>query len=230
MITKSIASVNNEINHFVSKAGLPDEVIEVISRSIIAGQNGTVKGLKLGDTAPDFTLIDVNGTAFNLYSKLEEDPVVVSFFRGSWCPFCSLELQSLQKNLNDIQKMGASLVAILPQKLEASRQLIDKYYLKFPLLSDENQQCLEAFQVKYNLTQGIINIYRDSFGIDLTRLNANGTWNLPVPATFIIDVDRKVKARHFSHDYMIRMEPRDILEALGNLPNTTEEIEYMRTI
>jgi peroxiredoxin len=229
MKTTSIQSVNTEINDFINKMGLPEEVIEVITRSIVHGQNGDVKGLNTGDIAPDFTLDNIDGNKINLYQLLLTGPVVISFFRGAWCPFCNLELQALQSHYKDIKSLGASLVSIHPQEIKKGQLLSEKHNLEFPVLSDLKQQTLDDYKVKFKLTEEVTNLYKDSFGIDLSALNANGMWNLPVPATFIVDTNRVIKARHFSHDYMVRMEPTDILDALENLPNTTGEKEYIRS-
>lgn len=225
---ENITSLNGEMNDLADSLNLPDEVVEIISRSIIQGQQGEVRGLNIGDKAPDFTLNDVNGNRINLNQLLEKGPVILSFFRGSWCPFCNIELQALQRHYPEFYKLGAELVTIHPQKIEVSSDLIDKYRLKFPVLSDENQEVISSFNIRFTVSPEICKLYKESFEIDLEQLNGNGLWNLPVPATFIIDSDGIIKTRHFSHNHMIRMEPRDIIEALSNLPEITPEKNYVR--
>lgn len=226
--TKNITDRNDHVNTFVSTLNLPDEMVEIISRSIVQGQQGSVKGLNIGDRAPDFTLDDTNGNPINLNQLLIKGPVILSFFRGSWCRFCDLELQAMQRYYFKFHELGAQVVSIHPQKIEVSSELIAKHGLKFLVLSDENQEAITSFNVRFKVSLEVSNLYKKSFGLDLQQLNATGIWNLPVPATFIIDTDRIIKARHFSHDYMIRMEPDDIVDALLNLPEISLEKKYIR--
>ncbi|HAA14369.1 MAG TPA: alkyl hydroperoxide reductase [Cytophagales bacterium] len=216
-ILQNIPSLRQELERFNSGLNLPDEVVEVIVQSIRLGQKSPVKGLGLGEKAPDFILPDENGNPYQLSRLLKHGPVVLSFFRGDWCPYCNLELQALQQALPEIKAQGARLISVHPQTLMHSEALTAKYGLDYPLLSDPDQMIMEAYNVRFALHDEVVELYRDTFGINLVSLNANGQWNLPIPATFVIGTDGLVKARHFDHDYRKRMEPSEIVDLLKQI-------------
>lgn len=221
-------TLNNDMNALFDEASsqLPPEVIETIGNSIVQASQGAVQGLKLGDKAPDFTLENHDGTPVNLYQELKQGPVVLSFFRGEWCPFCNVEHQALQKELKTIEDKNATLLAIHPQPHQYAQQLQEKLNLSYRLLSDPGQDVMTSYDVRFEIAPEVIDIYQTAFGLDLTQLNANGEWNLPVPATFVVDTDHVIKGRFFSHNYAQRMEPKDIVRVLENLPEQTPEPVY----
>lgn len=210
-------SLNINIQEKVSEMKLPEEVIEVISRSIIDNGKGKAQGLAIGSKAPDFILNNASGDLIRLNDQLKKGSVVLTFFRGEWCPFCSMELQALNKIEAQIGALNAHILSVHPQRMANSLSLTTQFNLKFDVLSDPNQEVLEAYQVRFELNKTIRELYLDTFGFDLRQLNANGEWNLPVPATYIIDPQGTIRYRHFDHDYMKRMEPEAILEALREL-------------
>lgn len=203
----------------------PSPIIEVIAEGIIEA-NPAVTGLAIGEVAPDFTLLNTEGEAVNLYKILAHSPVVLSFFRGEWCSLCNLEVRALQKSLPEIQALGAVLLTIHPQRIETSFRLVHKHQIDYQILNDPTQGVLEQYNVKFDIPRSILNVYLESFNIDVRKMNENGELTLPVPATFIIDKQGIVKSRFFSHDYTVRMDPKHILTALQNLPATTPEPIY----
>jgi peroxiredoxin len=216
------SSLNVELATFRTE-NLPPEVLEVIANSIVVGSRGSVRGLPIGARAPDAKLLNQKAKEVSLYAKLSEGPVVLCFFRGEWCPFCMMEIRALAKVAAQIRAASASLVFVHPQQHSVSERISRDYRAPFEICADALQAVMAAFEVKFSVTQSIIDLYRNTFGLDLNQLNANGEWNLPVPATFVIDRDGIIKGRQFSHDFMVRVEPSYVLEVLGRLPALSPE-------
>ncbi|MGQ0618269.1 MAG: peroxiredoxin-like family protein [Acidimicrobiia bacterium] len=178
---------------------------------------GAVPGVGIGERAPDFVLPDATGAKVAISDRLAAGPVVVSFYRGAWCPYCNTELQALQGSLHEIEARGASLVAISPQAPDASLSLAERLELDFDVLSDLDQAVTRAYRLQFELSPALRGIY-PRLGMDLTQHNADGTWHLPVPATFVLDPAGVVRARHVDPNYLERMPVDDIVAALDALP------------
>jgi peroxiredoxin len=179
-------------------------------------QRRSVPGLGIGTTAPLFELPDARGATVSLTQRLTQGPVVLSFYRGAWCPACNLELRALQALLGEISRRGATLVAISPQAPDDSLTFAEKLQLGFDVLSDLHQSVADAYRVRFRLSEDLIALY-ERVGMALPDLNADGTWDLPVPATFVIDTAGTIRASHVDADYRQRMDPAAILAALDEL-------------
>jgi peroxiredoxin len=177
---------------------------------------GTVPGIELGERAPEFTLPDAYGRPVALKDRIAAGPVVISFYRGAWCPICNTELTALQQALPAINERGASLVAITPEPPDASQAFVQKLGLGFDVLSDLDQQVIRAYHLQFPLDEDLRPFYR-SFNMALDERNADGSWNLPVPATFVLDRDGIVRARHVDPNYRQRMTIDDLLSALDQM-------------
>ncbi|MFA6984664.1 MAG: peroxiredoxin-like family protein [Arenimonas sp.] len=162
--------------------------------------------IKPGDRMPEFELPDANGVTVRSRDLLVKGPLLLTFYRGSWCPYCNLELNALQQRLPDIRARGASLVAISPQTPDASLTTQMKHDLKFPVLSDAGNKIARKFGLVFTLDDGLKKIY-DAFGIDLLAHNGDGSLELPVPATYLIGSDGVVLASYVNLDYRERLEP-----------------------
>ena len=147
---------------------------------------------------------------------LENGPVVISFYRGSWCPYCNLELNALKKHLPRFQELGASLIAVSPQTPDESLSTAEKHDLEFPVLSDDANGVASRFGLVYRVSAHVRDIYK-SFGINLDRINSTGNFDLPVPGTFILDSQGIIRDLFVNADYKQRMEPARILEVLEDL-------------
>ncbi|HAA10148.1 MAG TPA: alkyl hydroperoxide reductase [Cytophagales bacterium] len=211
-----MTTLQEDIAALNAETSLPEEVVYVIEESIRMGQESPVQGIEEGETAPDFTLPDEKGNSVNLATLLKNGPVVISFQRGDWCQYCSLELQALQKHHQDLVATGGQLVCIHPQTEVQGEGLAAKYNLSFPMLADQDQSVMTAYNVRFEILPSVKELYT-AFNLDLEALNANGRWNLPVPATFIINTDGTVVKRHFDHNFMERMEPTEIIKVLQGL-------------
>lgn len=177
---------------------------------------GITPGISVGEPAPRFVLPDASGEKVDLEDRLASGPVVLSFYRGAWCPICNTELTGLQEALPEITALGASLLAVSPQAPDASQSLVQRLGLAFDVLSDVDQEVIRAYRLQFELVPELRDVYRQ-MGMALDEHNADGSWNLPVPATFVIDRDGVVRARHVDPNYRERMSVEAILGALEGL-------------
>ena len=171
---------------------------------------------KAGDTAPGFTLKDPEGKPVSSRDLLGKGPLVISFYRGVWCPYCNLELQALQAALADITARGASLVAISPQTMANSRKSQRDNKLGFPILSDARSEVANAFGIRFALPDYLVETYR-SFGNDLAVVNDDPAWVLPMPARYVIGTDGIIAYAEVNPDYTHRPDPSELLPVLDRL-------------
>lgn len=174
-----------------------------------------VKGLLVGDTAPDFTLPNTFGKNVSLSEALKSGIVIIKFYRGEWCPICNLDLREIQKYLSEIRSFGATLLAISPQKPDDALTITQKNELGFEVLSDTNQEVIKAFKLQFDPGED----YHQRR--DLTLFNGDGSKTMPVPATFIIGTNQKIIAAHVEPDYTQRMTPVEIIDVLGEISSVS---------
>jgi peroxiredoxin len=178
---------------------------------------GSAEGcLKIGDAFPPFLLPEAEGALVASDQLLAQGPLVVSFFRGDWCPFCSAMLQALQAALPEIAAAGGRLVALTPDTagypLAAKRSL----GLTFPILSDVDSavamQCGVVFRAPVETRSMLL-----SYGVDLPARHGNDSWFVPIPATFVVGRDGLVRYAFADPDFTQRAEPAAIIAALAAL-------------
>lgn len=179
-------------------------------------ESGIAKGLKKGDHAPDFTLPDATGRDVSLSDQLAEGPVILSFYRGGWCPYCNLELRAYQRVLPEIKNAGAELIAISPQTPDASLSTKEKDELDFFVLSDEGGEIARAYDLLFKLPDELIELYKKS-GIDLPAHNGNESWELPKPATFVVNRQGTIVFSHVDSDYKKRTDPEEVIAIIKAL-------------
>ena len=170
--------------------------------------------LTVGSKAPAFELNDHNGALHSSTALLRKDRLVICFFRGRWCPFCVGQLEAMNLLVPQIEQTGASLVAISPQTVQQSFFMVDQHKLRFPLLSDAGNQVARQFGLVYRVPDDQQAIYRRAF-VNLPFANGDQIWELPIPATFIVDRDGTILFASADEDYTQRPEPREILERLS---------------
>ena len=139
------------------------------------------------------------------------------FYRGEWCPYCNTYLRALQAALPEITARGATLLAVSPQSPDHSLSITEKAQLGFDVLSDVDQAVIRAYKVQFTAPADLQDVHTNVFQLDLRDHTANRSWQLPIPATFVIDRAGVVRAAHVSADYRTRMEPADIIAALDDL-------------
>lgn len=169
---------------------------------------------QVGDLAPPVVLPDAQGGTLDLATLLAKGPVVVTFYRGGWCPFCNLELKAYQAVLPRIAAAGASLVAISPEKPDDTVETLRKNELGFPVLSDVGQAVGRAFGVVYAFTDAVRTVY-DGFKLDIPAKNGTpDDWSLPLSATYVIGTDGRILFADTRVDYRERTDPLDVLRVL----------------
>ena len=187
--------------------------------SRLAATNLAGRALKVGDPAPDFILSDAHGHPVRLYSQLPEGPAVVVFYCGGWCPYCSLHLRGFQRRLPQFRELGAQVIAISPQLPDHSLSTQEKNELAFPVLSDVGNKIARRFGIVFKLGDRLVELYRQ-FGHGLENINgADGSAELPVPATFLIERNGRIRHAHVDVDYTRRLDPDEVIKVLQNLKN-----------
>lgn len=169
--------------------------------------------LQVGDSAPDFVLPDALDNRVALADLRAQGPVVIAFYRGAWCPYCNLEVQLLQQALPDIRALGATLVAISPQTPDNSLTLAEKHGLTFPVVSDAGNAVARRFGLVFTMPEALRAVYA-KLGIDIPAHNGDGSFELPVPGTYVVGRDGTIAFTYANVDYTRRVATADILEAL----------------
>jgi peroxiredoxin len=172
------------------------------------------RALKVGDRAPDFVLTDPDGHPVAARDLLAHGPLVVSFYRGVWCPYCNMDLQAIQAALPEITARGATLVAISPQTAPNSRRSQRDNKLDFTILSDPRNDVAAAFGVRFALPDYLVDLYKNVFQNDLELVNGDPSWTLPMPARFVIGQDGTILYAEVHADYTRRPDPEELLPVL----------------
>ncbi len=173
-------------------------------------------GLPVGSKAPDAILHDIVGEEVALRNIYADGPVVVVFYRGGWCPFCNKALANWQSHMSELEAAGATLIAISPETTEHMLETAEKSALECMTLVDSNGEAMRRFRVAFQLSPEDQKRYK-GFGVDLPKKNATKNWELPAPATFVIDQKGVIRWMHADWDYKKRAEPADVLRALKAL-------------
>lgn len=201
-----------------SASRIPAEVREVMlnaNQQII--ETGIEKtALKTGDTAPDFTLQSAKGGTVSLSERLKDGPVVVIFYRGGWCPYCNMELQAYQEELETLTSLGASLVAITPESPDNSLTTAEKNELSYDVLSDVGFEASDKFGLTFAFPEELVKVY-SGFGLNVPETNGDDAWRLPIPAAYVIDQSGKIVLHHVDVNYTERLDPLDVIAALKAL-------------
>jgi peroxiredoxin len=179
--------------------------------------SGQAEGAKrAGEVAPRFVLSDQDGEPVSSAGLLAKGPLVVTFYRGVWCPYCNMELAAVQAALPEILARGGSVVAISPQTPPNSRKSARQNGLTFPILSDIGGEIAKAFGLRFKLPDDLIELYR-AFKNDLPIINADPSWTLPMPARYVIGTDGVIAYAEVNPDYTRRPDPSELLPVLDKL-------------
>ena len=168
--------------------------------------------LPAGTKAPAFELPDHNGKIVSSSDLLSKARLVLCFIRGRWCPFCVGQMEAMNLIVPQIEQAGATLVAISPQTVKQSFFMHDQHKLRIPLLSDAGNKVARQFGLMYRVPPAQESIYRRAF-VNLPFANGDESWELPIPATYLIDRDGTILYASANEDYTERPEPSDILQA-----------------
>lgn len=189
-----------------------DDVIEH-AKSFQQGKDA----LDVGQQAPNFRLPNPEGKFVSFEDLIEKGPVIITFYRGGWCPYCNLQLNALQKRMAEIHSLGAQLIAISPQVPDGSLMKKNVDALDFIVLSDQDAVVASRYGVAWEVPDCLVEHMKVDRNLDLEQIN-NGNGNvLPIPATFIVGTDRKIRWRYLDVDYRTRSEPEDIIKELKKM-------------
>lgn len=196
----------------VAKSKIAPEYKKVMMESLQRLKNQQLENdfPKIGDKAKNFELKDFNGNEVELYDVLEEKAVVLLFYRGSWCPYCNLELKEYKDYYQQFLNNGLQILAISPEQPVYSERFQKRNFFPFPLLYDKKNKLARKYDLTFTLDSELVPIYRE-FGIDIGERNGNGKWEIPVPATMIISKDKVIKYVFADIDYKNRAEPDSVL-------------------
>jgi peroxiredoxin len=199
-------------------AALPQDQQTIVGQAFqdLMASAVAAEARNIGDQALDFELPNVKGGSLSLQALLQDGPVILSFYRGSWCPFCNLELNALQARLPDIRAAGARLIAVSPEKPDASLSHAEKLNLEFDVLCDQGNRIAREYGLVMTVHESMRPLYLQ-WGIDVPAANGDNSHELPVPATYVIASSGEIRAAYVDKDYTKRMEPADIIDALIHL-------------
>lgn len=169
--------------------------------------------LPVGAKAPPFELPDHDGGIVRSVDILPKSRLVLCFIRGRWCPFCVGQMEAMNLILPQIEKASATLIAISPQTVKQSFFMHDQYKLRFPLLSDARNNVARQFGLTYRVPPQQEAVYRRAF-VNLPFTNGDDSWELPIPATYILDRAGTILYASANEDYTDRPEPAEIIATL----------------
>ncbi len=199
-------------------ADIPEDVLETITAANkkIIGNRLEKGALRVGQEMPVFQLNNHLNRPVPSYELLGKGPLIISFYRGSWCPYCNVELAALQKYNADFAALGAQLIAITPELPDGTLSSIEKHEITFEVLSDVDNEVAKKFGLVFRLPEELKEVYR-SFGFDPEKSNGNDKWELPMPATYIVSPDGIIEYAFVNADHTKRLEPDTILNRLEKM-------------
>lgn len=203
--------------HLEQKIGDKVKIFDRESEAL--GKSGIVrKSLQVGQEAPDFALPNATGGVVSLSSLLQEGPVVISFYRGEWCPFCNLELRAFQQVLPEIEALGAAFVAVSPEKPDFGQLLVEKQKLTFSVLSDHGNVVGRKYGLVYEVNAEVKDLSLTMGKLDIAKRNGSEVWELPIPGTFVVDTKRVARFAQVDPNFMTgRANPDAVLDVLTKL-------------
>lgn len=201
------------------RARSPATMLQSIDAAVahVAASGIVAKAIKQGDRAPDFELPDATGKRVRLSALLARGPVILTWYRGNWCPYCNLQLREYQKALDAVHAAGAELVAVSPVTPDNSLDMAQKNDLKFPVLSDLGNQVARQYGVVYKVPAEIRSFYEAGGMLDLTRYNGDASLELPLAVSYVIGKDGIVSYAFLDADYRKRAETTELLAAIKQL-------------
>jgi peroxiredoxin len=198
---------------------------QVLHQSVesLRRQQASERSLQVGDTVSDFVLKDQRQRSVRLYDQLAQGPVVLTFFRGGWCPYCNLTLRAWRYALPDIEFLGGRFLAITPESIRSAQRTVEKNRLDFPVLHDQGSEVARAFKVSVVLSDYLSAFYR-SLGLNLLSRNTDIIARLPMPATYLIDEQAVIRYAFVEEDYTQRASIPEVLHQLEVVRNKVEPV------
>lgn len=199
----------------LSRSKIPNEILTIMDKATndLVKEGISKQAIQEGELFPEFVLANAKNNSISSNTLLKKGSLVISFYRGGWCPYCNIELRALQAALPEFAKFGANLVTISPETPDNSLSTSEKNELSFEVLSDIDNLLAKQIGLVFKLPREIQSIY-DKFGIDVAKHNNNDKFELPVPATFVLDKNGVVVYRFVNEDYTKRAEISEVIGAL----------------
>ncbi|UMQ44008.1 AhpC/TSA family protein [Chryseobacterium sp. Y16C] len=209
-LAMQIEQLNDELS-----LQLPQEVLSAFGSSIedLKTKNIEESSIQIGEQISEFSLPNVYGKKVNSTEILKNGKIILAFYRGSWCPYCNLELKALQDNISGIKERNAVLIAISPQSPDHSLAMVEKNNLEFEVLTDHNNDFAKKLGIVFQLQDFVLPYYQ-KLGIDLAIFNKNNENTLPVPAVFVVDENSKVLYKFLDVNYMNRVNVEELIQVL----------------
>jgi len=197
-------------------------VIALYERSVdeLRASGMATRALAVGDPMPGFALPNANGATVRSAELLGKGPLVVTFYRGGWCPYCNLELRAYQARIDRLRAAGATVVAISPELPDETARATGDNALAFDVLSDAGNAVARSFGLVFKLGAEMVEIFRRN-GNDLERRNGDGSWELPIPGTFVVDAGGVVVLADVDPDYTRRLDPAQVMATVEALATGT---------
>lgn len=199
-------------------ASMAPEQAQSIKKAISELQSAQIKqsALKVGECIKSFSLLNIYEEPVRLEELFKGEYLLLNFYRGGWCPFCVLELQAYEGLKEQFAQHGVDIVAISPEVAKYAKESKQEHNLSFEVLCDEDAKLMKSFGIVFSLSPEVKELY-NTFGIDLSEQNANEHFELPVPATYVLNKALEVVYAHVEEDYTTRAEPAKVLEAIKAL-------------
>ena len=172
--------------------------------------------LTVGDKLPAFELPNAVGDTISSDELLKKGHLIISFYRGSWCPLCNLELRAYQTKLNEIRALNADLLAVTPESPDRIEESDAAISLDFEVLTDHDNQLARKFGLVFQLPKEMLELY-ETFGIDIAAFNGTDVHELPVPATYVVNRNGMICFAFIDANYLIRAEPNSVIKVLQGL-------------
>lgn len=186
------------------------KAIYAVAQEHIEAQGILERALGVGDAVPMFELPDATGQMVGLADVLAKGPTVIAFYRGSWCPFCNLQLRAMQRELASAEAANVTLVAISPNTPDTSLDLVNASELTFPVLSDAENAVAKQFNLVYEMESGLVESYKAD-GRNIDDMNGSELWELPVPATYVVDTSGIIQYAFVDLNHRVRPEPSEVV-------------------
>jgi peroxiredoxin len=173
--------------------------------------------LQVGDQMPAFELENQLGDTISSGQLLRDKPLIITFYRGFWCPYCNIDMNNLQKYVPEIEALGAQMIAMSPERHDYSKRIIKRQQLTFDILQDQRNAVAEKFGIKWKLSEEVKKLYQEIFHYNLKLYHGDDDWSLPIPARFLADKSGTIRYAESTPDYSTRPDPDDLMKVLKEL-------------
>jgi len=196
---------------------IPETIQKIMNNGIdnLRDSQLITRALKTGDKIPEISLPNTANKTISIQELLLNKNVVISFYRGGWCPYCNMELKALQDIVPQLNKVNAGLIAISPETPDVSLTTAEKNELKFAVLSDIDNTYAKSLGLAFKMPEDLQRVYKE-FNINVDKHNGNQNFELPMPATYVVNKEREIISSFVPEDYTERLDPETILEVLKN--------------